>query len=344
MCRVLVQVQVLTADSAGKPAPCRRNNTQPQQGSAACGAGERRFLETVQRVTVRRLASWQAPAPFSGPVARSHGLDAAHQDIQGSGGDRSTTPGSRGDDKTASQNHDRVRQAQTSPPGPPRTPGMGVRTEEHVTKGAQTASPLSRHVSLLLPVFSSSTAGLDLSHWVEDWTPRGLLRCGPRASAPGTGRGKGGNSQGSSPIFFIFDRGEGGSRWSRGAAEGHGGIAAAGSHRMEQKPRPLCRVWVQTNWQQLLGPGLWTKQRQHQHHLSSGSGNNTEQQPGHAPGSESHFTSPPFLPSPPDDEPGLARRSLLSTYFARPLARLFVSSLPALPTTPPTACAPLYLT
>jgi hypothetical protein len=128
--------------------------------------------------TVRRLARPLSPAGHRTASVRPH---------PGSGGDRGVEVE---DDKTASRNHDRVRQ------------------EGHHAFGssmrAQTASPLS-HCVAPQPVFPSSTAGLGASHWVQDWRPR--ARCvvvdGPVGLGPG--RGREGNARARILLrFFLF--------------------------------------------------------------------------------------------------------------------------------------------
>jgi hypothetical protein len=115
----------------------------------------------------------------------------------------------------------------------------------------------------------------------------GRVSLGRRLDAPGSAaswpagqcvwdrQGQGGNSQGSSPIFY-FRQGEGEQRRQVCRRGAWGGIAAAGSHRMSPKPWPLCRVWVQTNCCNCWGPALDQAAASSQQHHHPASGNNTE--------------------------------------------------------------------
>ncbi|EAQ89559.1 predicted protein [Chaetomium globosum CBS 148.51] len=93
---------------------------------------QRRFLETVQWVAVKRLATPLEPAADAqGELPRGPQYDKLHH-------------------------------------------ALGMRTG---APRAQTANPLSHCVA----GFSSSTAELEVPHWIEGWRPGGLLRRGRRA-------------------------------------------------------------------------------------------------------------------------------------------------------------------
>jgi hypothetical protein len=129
--------------------------------------------------TVRRLARPLSPAGHRTASVRPH---------PGSGGDRGVEVE---DDKTASQNHDRVRQ------------------EGHHAFGssmrAQTASPpvSLRRSAAGFPIVNGRAGCLPLGPRLA--TP-GSLCCGRRASGSGTRQGQGGKRQGQdpAPVFFVF--------------------------------------------------------------------------------------------------------------------------------------------
>jgi hypothetical protein len=99
------------------------------------------------------------------------------------------------DDKTASQNHDRDRSTSYDE----LHHALGMRNRR--TERAQTANPLSHCVA----GFSSSTAELEDSHWVDGWRP-GVAASWSAGRASGTGRGReGGRRPGIlSDTFLIF--------------------------------------------------------------------------------------------------------------------------------------------
>ena len=196
---------------------------------------ERRFLKTVQWTTVRRLA---------GPCNRRPGITASRQHTpptdQGSGGDRGT---GRGTFTRMTRRHRRITTGRNKEQDEPTTAAAATTITTTTTTaipwpphphawhgsngmpaGAQTASPLpvSRRLAALPVSHRHQTAGPHVSPIGSTMgTPGGLLRaaaswcvlprCGRRASAPGTGRGREERPgiQGSPPIF-ILDRGPGG--------------------------------------------------------------------------------------------------------------------------------------